>query len=48
MHRVSPEAEEEGLDLAVHGESAYELTSVGGGAGTYAPASAPARQEVSA
>jgi len=49
-NRVRPEVEDEGLDLAVHGESAYELSSAGGG-GSYAPAptsASTAKQEVSA
>ncbi|MDP9093328.1 MAG: ammonium transporter [Actinomycetota bacterium] len=34
--RVSAEAEDEGLDTAIHGESAYEFGPVGGG-GSYLP-----------
>ena len=33
--RVSEEAEVEGLDTAIHGESAYEFGPVGGGGGSY-------------
>ncbi len=53
-NRVRPEVEDEGLDLAVHGETAYELSSVGGGGGSYAPGAATGtgstttKQEVSA
>ena len=36
-NRVSEEAEIEGLDTAIHGESAYEFGPVGGG-GSYLPA----------
>jgi ammonium transporter, Amt family len=52
-NRVPAEVEDEGLDTAVHGESAYELSSIGGGSTGEQPMSASertpaAREEVSA
>jgi Amt family ammonium transporter len=48
-NRVSEEDEVTGLDLAIHGESAYDFGPVGGvGAGHYTPAAAPAREAVDA
>jgi Amt family ammonium transporter len=32
-NRVSPEIEDEGLDLGLHGETAYEFSTLGGGSG---------------
>ncbi len=47
-NRVTEEAEIEGLDLAIHGESAYEFVSVGGGHSSYVPSSAAAKESVGA
>jgi ammonium transporter, Amt family len=50
-HRVPAEHESEGLDLALHGETAYELSTLGGGSGlsaSPAPVPVPAREGVSA
>jgi ammonium transporter, Amt family len=46
--RVSPEAEEEGLDLALHGETAYEFTTIGGGGPSEPAIRTAAKEEVSA
>jgi Amt family ammonium transporter len=41
-NRVSEDAEDEGLDIAIHGESAYEFGPLGGTVGTHsAPAVSP-------
>jgi Amt family ammonium transporter len=49
-NRVSEEAELEGLDTAIHGESAYEFVPVGGsrGGGGGVPAGARPRETVDA
>jgi Amt family ammonium transporter len=48
-NRVSEEDEVTGLDLAIHGESAYDFGPVGGvGGGHFTPAAAPAREAVDA
>jgi Amt family ammonium transporter len=53
-NRVPEEQEVEGLDLALHGETAYEFTTLTSGPGSYpapasaATASAPAKEGVSA
>ena len=47
--RVTEEAELEGLDIAIHGESAYDFGPIGGvGAGHYAPAAVAAKESVDA
>jgi Amt family ammonium transporter len=45
-NRVPAEVEDEGLDTAVHGESAYEFSSIGGGSTGTQPVPGPARTPV--
>ncbi len=48
-NRVTEEAELEGLDIAIHGESAYDFGPLGGvGAGDYVPAAAGTKESVGA
>ncbi len=57
-NRVTEEQEVEGLDLALHGETAYEFSTLTAGSGSYSeaapaavsesPSSAPAKEGVSA
>ena len=48
-NRVTEEAELEGLDIAIHGESAYDFGPLGGvGAGDYVPAATSTKESVDA
>ena len=46
--RVDPEHEATGVDLVLHGETAYEFGSVGGGHTTQVPSGATQKTEVNA
>ncbi len=47
-NRVSADVEEEGLDTAVHGESAYEFGPLGGTVGTHAASASSTKERIDA